>query len=347
MGINHINKERNNKYEECETMKGKIKFGLMSVIIVIVLIVTGFSGCIGVKSLEVIGEGAFPKWSPDGSLVAFNKKVDGIYEIFTMKPNGSQLTCLTCNKSALANCGHKGQPYWYPNSKYIVFTAENISLPKLRLGLNALPDCGRNHNVWIMTADASKFWRITNYENNWGVISPSFSHNGKMLYWNEEYGMEKYPGVGSNWSVKLNPKGEELGLWRLKIADISFKDENPIISNERTININEIHPNLRLIEGTGFIPGDQGLVFSADDLSETRGRMFWGEIYTTDLNGVGLKRLTHTPFKHDENAEFSPDGKRIVWSTATGGLPGKKVDLFIMDADGGNKMRLTHFSELP
>ena len=39
-------------------MKNKTKFGLMSVIIVTVLIITGFSGCIGVKSLEVIGEGA-------------------------------------------------------------------------------------------------------------------------------------------------------------------------------------------------------------------------------------------------------------------------------------------------
>ena len=100
-----------------------------------------------------------------------------------------------------------------------------------------------------------------------------------------------------------------------------------------------------MIEGSGFRPGNEGFIFSTDDLSHTKGRMPWGDIYTTDLEGRSLKRLTFTPFKHDENAEYSPDGKKIVYSTALGGLPGEEIDLFMMDSDGSNKVRLTYFSE--
>ncbi len=53
-------------------MKNKIKLILVSTTIAIFLLVTGLSGCIAVGSLEVIGEGAFPKWSPDESLIAFH-----------------------------------------------------------------------------------------------------------------------------------------------------------------------------------------------------------------------------------------------------------------------------------
>lgn len=351
-------------------MKNKRKFGLMSVIIVTVLIVTGFSGCIGVKSLEVIGEGAFPKWSPDGSLIAFTKEginpedPHGIdYQIYTMspQPDGSIINCLTLNKSALSDTRWRGQPYWHPSGEYIVFTAETAEFERQGIGTSTRPGIGRNHNIWIMTADGNKFWQITDYPDNWGSIRPSFSHDGKTLCWNEEFSMEKYPNgkptdpdddpytpghqghPGSYWGWENFDYriGEEACAWRIKLADISFENGEPKISNIRHIDPPE---GFTVIEGAGFTPNDDGFIYSYANLAENGGMGIWGDIYISDLNGVLLERLTKTPFKHDENPEFSPDGKKILWNHVDGN-PGDGEELWIMDMDGANKKRLTHFTD--
>jgi len=293
-----------------------------------------------VKSIEAIGEGAFPQWSAKNKIIAFNKKVNGIHEIFTMKTDSIDVKCLTCGKSEIPLKGHKGQPAWHISGDYLVFTAENTDYPKLRLGLNAYPDCGRNHNVWIMSADGNTFWKMTDYEENWGVIRPRFSSDGTMLFWSEEWGMEKYPGNGSAWSVSKNPKDEMLGLWRIKIANISFSSGVPILSNQQTI----YHEELSLLEGSGFTPDGKKIHFSSAPLADTEGIAFWGEIYISDLDGKNLVRLTKTPYQHDENSEVSPDGAKIVWSHSDGS-PGEAVDLHIMDIDGNNTARITYFSD--
>lgn len=294
-----------------------------------------------VKSIRVIGEGLYPKWSPAKNLIALNRAVSGDYEIFTVKPDGSDATCLTCDSEALPP-GHKGQPYWHPSAEYIVFTAENTDFERMRWDLTVMPGIGRNHNVWIMTSDGSQYWQITDYPENWGAIRPSFSHDGKTLYWNEEYSREKYPDVGLPWSLDQNPRGEEWGIWRIKLADVSFESDGPKVSNIRNL----VHPDLVLLEGSGFSPDDQRLIFTAANLTETEGTAYWGgDIYTSDPDGGSLTRLTNTPYFHDENAEYSPDGRRIVWSHACGGAPAKEVELFLMESDGSNKVRLTHFNE--
>lgn len=294
-----------------------------------------------VKSIEVIGEGAYPKWSHTKNLIALNRVVNGNYEIFTVKPDGSDATCLTCDKAALPP-GHTGQPYWHPSGEYIVFTAENTDFERMRWDLTVMPGIGRNHNVWIMTSDGSQYWQITRYPENWGVIRPSFSHDGKTLYWNEEYSLEKYPGVGLPWSLDQNPRGQEWGLWRIKLADVSFESDGPKVYNTRNV----VHPDLVLLEGSGFSPDDQRLIFTSANLTETEGTAYWGgDIYTSDPGGGSLTRLTNTPYYHDENVEYSPDGKRIVWSHACGGAPAKEVELYLMESGGSNKVRLTHFNE--
>ena len=310
-----------------------------------------------VKSLEKIGEGSFPKWSPDGTLVAFTGQVternalQGIrYEIFTMKPDGTDIKCLTCDKTALSNTRWRGQPFWHPGGEYIVFTAESSKYPRKGNGTTARPGLGRNHNVWIMTSDGEQFWQITDYPDNWGVIRPSFSHDGKMLFWNEEFSMEKYPEGKENdgrpgsywgWGSFKYRVGEELGAWRAKIAKISFKNNEPVISDIRHIDPPD---GFTLIEGAGFIPSDKGFIYSYTDLKENKGRGLWGDIYISDLEGVLIKRLTDTPFVHDENPEFSPNGKYIMWNCSNGD-PGEGEDLWLMEPDGKNKVRLTYFSK--
>lgn len=303
----------------------------------------------------IMPSGAFPVWSSVTNKITFTKKVKYKYEVFIMDPDGSNVKCLTCNKPALKNCGHRGQSYWHPTGKYIVFSAENAKYPRQGLGIPHRPGLGRNFNVWIMTADGEKFWQLTDYPENWGVIETKFSHDGTKIYWNEEFSMEKYPRgkpedpiphPGSYWSRKniKYRKGEEICVWRVVYADITFGPQGPEISNIRKINPPD---GFTLIEANGFTPDDKGLIYCYDNLQETKGRCFWGELYTTDLEGKNLKRLTFTPWKHDEDPVYSPDGRKIVYKEATKGkgMPEDGMEMFIMDADGRNRIQLTHFSD--
>ena len=159
-----------------------------------------------------------------------------------MKPDGTDVRCLTCSAPSILRKYHKSQPFWHPSAEHIVFTAQNEHTKPTQYNLDSFPGIGHNHDVWIMTSDGSNYWRLTDYPDNWGVIRPSFSHDGKMVYWNEEYSMEVYPGEGSRWNKETNRKGEEWGLWRIKLADVSFASDGPHLSNVRTVNINEQPP---------------------------------------------------------------------------------------------------------
>jgi hypothetical protein len=297
--------------------------------------------------------GAFPVWSPVTNKITYTKKAGDRYEVFIMDPDGSDDKCLTCNKSALENCGNRGQSYWHPSGKYIVFSAENAKLPRQGLGASARPGIGRNFNVWVMTADGEKFWQLTDYPENWGVIETKFSHDGTRIFWNEEFSMEKYPQgkpedpvphPGSYWgrdNLEYR-KGEEACAWRVVYADIAFGSGSPKIANIQKINPPD---GFTLVEANGFTPGDNGFICNYDPLTETMGREFWGELYTCGLKGENLKRLTSTPFKHDEDPVYSPDGKKIVFKETTKGkgLPTDGMEIFVMDADGKNRVQLTHF----
>jgi Tol biopolymer transport system component len=244
----------------------------------------------------------------------------------------------------------------------MVFTAETDKYDRQGIGTTARPGIGRNHNVWIMTRDGSMFWQITDYPENWGAIRPGFSPDGKVLCWNEEFSMEKYPRgkkgdrklagdppeaighPGSYWGHenKVFRKGEELAAWRIALADIAFVDGKPTLSKRRKLMLPE---GFNLIEASGFTPDGKSLICTVANLAENNGRGFWGDVYICDLEGRLTARLTKSPFVHDENRLCSPVGTSIVWNrSARGGDPGEGEELWMMDADGGNKVQLTNFT---
>ena len=61
------------------------------------------------------------------------------------------------------------------------------------------------------------------------------------------------------------------------------------------------------------------------------------DIFTANLDGSGLRRLTATA-GYDAEATISTDGKRIVFTSARDG----DLELYSMDADGSNVKRLTN-----
>lgn len=94
---------------------------------------------------------------------------------------------------------------------------------------------------------------------------------------------------------------------------------------ERFIDLqgaNATHPSLSAAAGA--------VVFQSD---REGGR--W-QLYRADLKGENLQRLTHS-FSNERQPSWSPDGKRIVFSSSRWGQP----ELAVMSAEGGEVTRLT------
>ena len=60
------------------------------------------------------------------------------------------------------------------------------------------------------------------------------------------------------------------------------------------------------------------------------------EIFSANLDGAGIKRLTKNP-GYDAEGTISPDGKKIVFTSMRSG----DLDIYTMNADGGGGRRLT------
>jgi TolB protein len=76
-------------------------------------------------------EAQYPSWSPDGEWIAFTYVVDGGFDLFKIRPDGSDLTALTQDGAA----GLNNWPMWSPDSRRIAY--------------------GRDGVLWIMNADGS------------------------------------------------------------------------------------------------------------------------------------------------------------------------------------------------
>jgi Tol biopolymer transport system component len=79
----------------------------------------------------------------------------------------------------------------------------------------------------------------------------------------------------------------------------------------------------------GPSPGIERIAFESD-----RDGNF--EIYTMNVDGTGLTRLTHNPAR-DHLAAWSPDGRKIAFASDRSG----GGDIYVMEADGTGVTRLT------
>jgi Tol biopolymer transport system component len=280
-------------------------------------------------------------WCPVNNLIAFGKMGDdSYYDVYVMNPDGSQERCLTGKECPQK---HNGNPVWHPSGEYIVFTSENGDVAN-KYDRVSIPGRGTNCNLWAVAVDNETFWQLTDYPtsltNPRGVIHPQFSHDGKTLLWAERVG---------------NKAGTPWGEWALKVADFVTDDKTCRLENIRVYQPGDAQ---RFYESHAFSKDDKKILFSGNLVSNQLESGL--DIYELNLRTETLNRLTDTFTDWDEHAHYSPDGKKIAWMSSTElgdlgitfddiknhlwGLK-LKTELWIMDADGSHKKRLTYFNE--
>lgn len=298
------------------------------------------AGDIRLKNVEVLvpENGGRVDWSHENNRIAFSKiGSDEYYDVFTMRADGTDMQCLTCNHPGIPQ-RNNGQPAWHPSGQFIVFQSQSpdlnvpFFLSKAEKYLTQ-GGAGLHNNLWLMTKDGQKYYRLTDLKSREFIIHPHFSHRGDKLLWCEK-----------------TFEGRRFGAqWKLVVADFRLDaDGTPHLENAQKYRPRgEKHT---FYESHGFSVDDKSIIFSA---SIGRAHEFDMDIWTLDLNTQALTQLTDSENVWDEHAQYSPDGKTIVWISSQGYdfQPSKnwsktlKTEYWMMNADGSNKRRLTYFNE--
>jgi Tol biopolymer transport system component len=100
-----------------------------------------------------------PTWSPDGSRIAWNRQDDagnGNYDIFTMKPDGSDVLNLTQSSDV-----NDFAPCYSPDGTKLAFESDS--------------------DIWVMGADGSDPHALTSDGNTVSDYDPCFSPDGNKI----------------------------------------------------------------------------------------------------------------------------------------------------------------------
>jgi TolB protein len=105
----------------------------------------------------------FPLWSPRRDLILFSRLIDGAYEIFTIKPDGSSLKRLT---NTHGNDAHEA---WSPDGDYIVFSSSRMGFKDEVVYTDAPQPYGE---IFVMRYDGTGVEQLT--DNQWEDGAPAW-----------------------------------------------------------------------------------------------------------------------------------------------------------------------------
>ncbi len=153
---------------------------------------------------------ATPKWSPDGSLIAYaSGSKETPFQIYTIKPDGTDPQNLSNNADAETG------PDWSPDGKKIVFaapaglytmdanggnralllaaTSGTVSSPSWSADgakiVYSLADADKNSEIWVVNADGSDAQKVVDGTTNY---RPCWSPDGNKIAYLQGTGKENF-----------------------------------------------------------------------------------------------------------------------------------------------------------
>jgi TolB protein len=111
----------------------------------------------------------FPLWSPRGDLIMFSRLVDGAYEIYTIKPDGTSVKRLTFTH------GNDAHMTWSPDGEYIAFASSRMGFKDEVTYTDAPQPYGE---LFVMRYDGTHIEQLT--DNQWEEGTPAWQSPARM-----------------------------------------------------------------------------------------------------------------------------------------------------------------------
>lgn len=248
---------------------------------------------------------ADPAWSPNGRLVVFrtNGGRTGTPKIAVMRANGSGRRLPTRGPTIdLA-------PAWSPDGKRIVFA-------------RVQPRSGANRqeiSLYVIRRDGTGLRRLTSGAEDW---APAWSPDGRRIAFARVLGSEYTgdPYCEVHYSAIEVMDADGTNVRRLSVGDRP-EDGSPSWS-----------PNGRRIV---FVSTrDRNGTTSFEECSIN------GEVYVMSSDGSDVRRLTRS-VADDDGPDWSPNGRRLIFSSGQPDADNRGPWLYVMPAGGGVPRRIT------
>jgi TolB protein len=258
---------------------------------------------------------SYPALSPDGQTLVFQSNRTGRWELYTSKPDGSELKQLTNMP------GDNVIPSWSPDGKQIVFAR------------SANPS--NDSDIYIINADGSGLRQLTNFPGD--DSHPHWAVNGRIVF----NSAQTTPDPKADWSrqwhevFSIKPDGSDLKqhtkcktvctfpglspdgtkITYRKVVDVpgfnwdfssAARNSEVFVANADGSNEVNISKNAAFDGWPMWSPDGRRIAFASNRVGPAN----VGQIFVVNADGTGLKQVTQGPHGYAQPS-WSPDGKRI------------------------------------
>lgn len=281
--------------------------------------------------------GARVDWSRQGEWLAYDKAgEDGRYDVYITSTDLLAERCLTCDMYALRK-DNVLNPVWHPAGERLIVQVQ--SHPKrLKFIADPLrlltPDRALHAEFYDIDRQGKSFTMLTRFTaNGTAALDPHFSFDGERLLWGE----------------RIKARKGRYGAWQLRSARFQV---NRVGAAQLKKIRSHAAPADALIVPQGYTPDDRGALVAGNlEPGQPPDAL---DLYRLRFDGGEPERLTHSRGGAEEFARLSPTGRHVAFTSNAeirGTEPDQTVppsvrrELWLMDADGSNKRRLTFFND--
>jgi Tol biopolymer transport system component/pimeloyl-ACP methyl ester carboxylesterase len=296
-------------------------------------------GATGESVTRLSDFGYSPAWSPDGERILVG--TEKIPQPST-RPTKSQLWMINVktNERQLISEGDALQPNFSPHRQRITYWSRPSR-------------AGQRENIWTIPADGGEAVAVTNGSTT--DLNPIWSPDGRYLYFSSNRG-----GSINVWRVAIDEKsgaalGEPEAVTTIGAATsalhLSFSRDGrrlAYVAQEDIRNLRKVAFDI----STGKTSGDPTSITQGSmqlwfpDVSPdgewltacSRGQQ--RHVFMIRTDGSELRDLTDDDYRHDGWPRWSPNGKRIVFTSRRSG----NYELWVINRDGSGLQQLTQAS---